>query len=68
MSIFNFNCRISEFDELFRDLVEVREAVKKELARSSDGKKGGDVIAEDEEELVTFTYLFPTSDIPSLIL
>ena len=25
-------------------------------------------IAEDEEELVTFTYLFPTSDIPSLIL
>ena len=43
----------SDFDELFRDLVEVRDAVKKELARNS---KYADVIAEDEEELVVEDY------------
>ena len=42
-----------DFDELFRDFAEVRDAVKKELARNS---KIDDVIGDDEEELVVEDY------------
>jgi hypothetical protein len=45
-----------EFDELFKDLVEVQDALKKELARNYSSKTD-DVIAEDEEELVTTIIL-----------
>lgn len=45
----------SEFDDLFRDLDEVREAVQKELARSYSSSKE-DTIGEDEEELVVEDY------------
>lgn len=42
----------AEFDDLFRDLADVREAVKKELARNSNSKHV-DTVPEDEEELVS---------------
>jgi len=42
----------SDFDELFRDIAEVREAVKKELARNFNSNKNDVFIGEDEEELV----------------
>ncbi len=45
----------TEFDELFRDLAEVQEAVKKELARNSNPKIF-DVISEDEEELASLPF------------
>jgi len=41
-----------DFDELFRDIAEVREAVKKELARNFSSNKNDVIIGEDEEELV----------------
>jgi hypothetical protein len=44
----------TEFDDLFRDLVDVREAVKKELARNSNSKNV-DTVPEDEEELVSLS-------------
>jgi len=47
----------TEFDELFRDLAEVQEAVKKELARNSNPKIF-DVISEDEEELASLPFTF----------
>ena len=47
---------IPEFDDLFRDLADVREAVKRELARNSNSKNV-DAIPEDEEELVSCLFL-----------
>jgi hypothetical protein len=43
---------LSDFEELFRDIAEVREAVKKELARNFNSNKNDVIIGEDEEELV----------------
>jgi hypothetical protein len=51
-----------DFDELFRDIAEVREAVKKELARNFSSNKNDVIIGEDEEELVIILSCYPPAN------